>query len=40
LLGSRTSTVAGGREASAVVDDRAEKEMCEEREGGRKGHGP
>ncbi len=40
LLGSRTSTGAGGRGAPAMVDDGAEWEMCEEREGGRTVCGP
>jgi hypothetical protein len=33
LLGSRISTGARGRGASAIVDGREEWEMCEEREG-------
>jgi hypothetical protein len=33
-LGSRTSTGVGGRGALAMVDDRGEWEMCEERKGG------
>ncbi len=33
LLGSRTSTGVGGRRALAMIDDREEWEMCEEREG-------
>ncbi len=34
LLGSRTRTGAGGRGALAMINDREEWEMCEEREQG------